>query len=205
MKKLKRNSVFLSVVCAIILLFSLSFIRNFDNSSVIEKDFQLFLEEQQPVVHSEEEIEFFKEEIVVDIKGAVNRPGVYEMEKGDRVVNVIEKAEGFHKEANKDLINLAALLEDEMVIYVPFVSDEDDLNIETFSTTFSSKDDGKININNATVDELQKIPGIGPSRAGAIVSNREENGRFNAVEDLVRVAGIGKKTVENMRDFIKVK
>ena len=201
MEKLKRNSVFISVVCAIILLFSVSFIRNFDNSSVVEDDFQQFLEVQQPMVEFDNEIE---QEIVVDVKGAVNQPGVYKMESGDRIVNVIEKAEGFHKEANIDLINLAALLEDEMVIYVPFYSDEDDQLIEEFiATTFSTNTEGgKININHATVEELKTIPGIGPARAGAIVANREEQGRFQSIEDLVRVAGIGEKTLDNMREFI---
>ncbi|OIJ16173.1 hypothetical protein BKP35_04130 [Anaerobacillus arseniciselenatis] len=204
MEKLKRNSVFISVVCAIILLFSVSFIRNFDNSSVVEDDFQQFLEVQQPMVEHDEEIELQKEEIVVDVKGAVNQPGVYKMKSGDRIVNVIEKAEGFHKEANIDLINLAALLEDEMVIYVPFYSDEDDQLIEEFiATTFSNNtEDGKININHATVEELQTIPGIGPARAGAIVANREEQGRFQSIDDLVRVSGIGEKTLDNMREFI---
>ncbi|OIJ16672.1 hypothetical protein BKP37_05415 [Anaerobacillus alkalilacustris] len=203
MIKLRRNSAFLLIVFSIALFFSVSFIRNFDNSRVSEGSFENFIEYQgfeMEVEKQEEEIRT----IIVDVKGAVNQPNVYEMYPGDRVINVIEKAEGFHSEANVNLINLAQLLVDEMVIYVPFIGEEGELSlVSTLDTTNSTN--GKINLNYATSEELQAIPGIGPSKASAIISYREEFGKFNTVDELINVSGIGQKSLEKMIDFIEVK
>jgi competence protein ComEA len=202
MIKLKRNSFFLIAVCTIALIFSVSFIKNFDNSEARQDHFQLMIEEKQ--TENIAEIEMEKVKIVVDVKGAVLQPGVYEMELGDRVVHAIEKASGFLSEANKDAINLALLLVDEMVIYVPILGEEGEL--QQISTTLQkSKDNGKININLATIEELQKIPGIGPAKASAIINYRDEIGKFKSVEELTNVTGIGMKTVEKMVEFIEVK
>lgn len=200
--KLKRNSLFLIAVGTIALIFSVSFIGNFDNSRDTTDHFQTLVIEKdigETVKHIEEK----NEKLIVDIKGAVVRPGVYEMNYGERVVHAVEKASGFLEEANKDAINLALLLEDEMVIFVPKYGDEEVEKLATIVTT--SKDNGKININIATSEELEKIPGIGPAKASAIISYRDEYGKFKSVDDIVNVSGIGKKTVEKMVDFIEVK
>ncbi|WNF37693.1 helix-hairpin-helix domain-containing protein [Bacillaceae bacterium IKA-2] len=202
MNKLKRNTVFLIVVGAIVLVFSVNFIKNFNNSGVPEDDFQFFLEtEQVPEIEIEEKV--VVENVVVDLKGAVNDPGVYVMEQGKRIVDVIERANGFLKEANKDVINLALLLEDEMVIFVPLHGEEAEVT-EQF-TISSSKDNGKVNINRATAEQLEKIPGIGPAKAAAIIASREEQGTFKSAEEIVRVSGIGQKSLEAMLEFIEVK
>jgi competence protein ComEA len=204
MMKLKRNILFVIAVCTIALIFSLSFIRNFDNSSVPDDHFQLFTEPSTTTIEQASQMEILDEKIiVVDVKGAVIKPGVYEMNRGERVVHAIEKAKGFLKDANQDVINLALLLEDEMVIFVPKIGDE---VVEKGGISNSTaKDNGKININAATAEELQQIPGIGPAKASAIISYRDEIGEFKNIDDLVNVTGIGKKTVEKMSDFIVVK
>lgn len=137
--------------------------------------------------------------IVIDVKGAVKKPGVYTMNEGDRVVDAIEKAGGLQSEADENQLNLASLLKDEMVIYVPKKGEE-----VTQTNVQSQNDDGKVRINSATSEELQKLQGIGPAKAEAIITYREENGPFKTVEDLLEVSGIGEKTLENIKDDIVV-
>lgn len=137
--------------------------------------------------------------IVIDVKGAVKKPGVYTMNEGDRVVDAIEKAGGLLSEADENQLNLASLLKDEMVIYVPKKGEE-----VTQTNVQSQNDDGKVRINSATSEELQKLQGIGPAKAEAIITYREENGPFKTVEDLLEVSGIGEKTLENIKDDIVV-
>lgn len=205
MISIKRYSVFIITVFAIVLFFSVSFIRNFDNNELTEENFQNLIEQQQveTVVQNGQVDEVKETTIMVDIKGAVNKPGVYEMKQGDRIISVIEKAQGFHKDANIEVINLALLLEDEMLIYVPKVGEEQVHQVST--TTVVSNDNGKININTASIEELQEIPGIGPAKARTIISYREENGKFKNPDELVQVSGIGQKTVEKMLDYIVAK
>ncbi len=201
MGKLKRNSLFLGIISVIVLFFSVSFIWNFDNSGVTEEEFQLIREPEQNVQTNDGELTNSK--LVVDVKGAVVVPGVYEMKQGDRVVDVIKKASGFLDEANQDVINLALILEDEMVIFVPRIGEE---NVEQMEETISqNKANGKINLNTATAEELQEIPGIGPAKATAIISYRDEVNKFQKLDDLTNVSGIGQKTIEKLADFIEVK
>jgi len=140
------------------------------------------------------------EAIVVDVEGAVKHPGVYEMKQGDRVVDVVKKAGGLTKEADPAQINLAKKLTDEMQIYIP-KEGESGRGMAT-TDTGGTAEGGKININTATVDELQTIPGIGPAKASAIIEYREKNGPFKKVEDLDNVSGIGEKTLEHIKDKI---
>lgn len=186
------------------MFFSVSVFRSFDNSEIKQANFQSLTDEVDHLIEKQESVEMMQEKIYVDVKGAVNKTGVYEMEKGDRVIDVIAKAKGFHSEANPNYINLAEILLDEMVIYVPYIGEEDLLQQHNDFLS-SEKEDGKININKASIDELTTLTGIGPAKASAIVSYREENGHFQTVEDLERVSGIGKKTIENIKEFIIIK
>ncbi|MBA9025504.1 helix-hairpin-helix domain-containing protein [Peribacillus huizhouensis] len=142
--------------------------------------------------------------IKVDVKGAVNRPGVYIAEAGDRVIDLIADAGDFAKEADKDQVNLAQVVEDQMVILVPRVGDESVETIGSVSSSGSSSD-GKINLNTATQAELETLTGVGPSKALSIIDYREKNGKFHSVEDLKKISGIGDKTFEKLKDSIKVK
>jgi len=138
---------------------------------------------------------------MVDVKGLVKYPGVYELPFGSRVVDAIELAGGYLPESDSTSINHAMKLEDEMVIYIPYDGEE---MVESVNPTPSQKDD-KIDINTADETLLTTLPGIGPSKAGAIIKYREENGRFSSPEDLKNVTGIGDKTYERLADLIKVK
>ncbi|MBT2690293.1 helix-hairpin-helix domain-containing protein [Bacillus sp. ISL-47] len=145
--------------------------------------------------------------IIVDLKGAVKKPGVYETLEGDRVIDVLEKAGGLLENADRNQINLALRVADEMAIYIP-EKGEGVLEMngdEGMASISVQQNDGKINLNKASEAELQTLPGIGPSKAAAILEHRETNGAFKAIEDLKLIAGIGEKTFEKLKEQIKVK
>ncbi|WP_338470316.1 helix-hairpin-helix domain-containing protein [Niallia sp. XMNu-256] len=144
-----------------------------------------------------------EEKIVVDVKGAVHSPGVYECQPGDRVKDVIERAGGLLEHADQNSINLAMKLEDEMVLYFPVVGEEI-IDVTNGRGIGVEKGDGKININKASQSELQTLTGIGPSKADAIIEFREQNGPFKAIEDLKKISGIGEKTFEKLKDEISI-
>lgn len=135
--------------------------------------------------------------VVVDIKGEVQHPGVYEIEESSRVRDVVQLAGGFTNSADQNFINLAQKVFDEMVILVPEIGHEGSINV-------GESQSAKIRINYATVEEIQKLPGIGPSKANAIVEYRDANGYFQQVEDLLGVTGIGEKTLEAIKDELQV-
>ncbi|MEG7356626.1 helix-hairpin-helix domain-containing protein [Bacillus inaquosorum] len=144
--------------------------------------------------------------IVIDIKGAVQHPGVYEMRTGDRVSQAIEKAGGTGEQADEMQVNLAELLQDGIVVYIPKKGEETTMQ-QGFGGAVKS-DGGKeapVNINTATLEELQGISGVGPSKAEAIIGYREENGRFQTIEELTKVSGIGEKSLEKIKSSITVK
>ena len=140
----------------------------------------------------------------VDIKGEVLHPGVYEFSCESRVQEVIKKAGGFTEEADETKINLAQKITDQMQMIVPNVhsKQEDGLtegNSEkgnSTNTSVSNSKQGTININTATLEELQTIKGIGKKKAEAILQYRKEHGSFRTKEDLLQVKGIGKKALE---------
>ncbi|GGE74697.1 helix-hairpin-helix domain-containing protein [Priestia taiwanensis] len=136
---------------------------------------------------------------LVDVKGAVVKSGVYELRQGTRIKDAIAAAGGFADHADSNGVNLAATLQDEMVVYVPVIGEEQ----STVQNGGETKD-SKISINKATSEELQQIPGIGPTRAETIINYREENGPFKKIEDLLEISGIGEKTLEKMKDKIKL-
>ena len=140
----------------------------------------------------------------VDIKGEVLQPGVYEFSCESRIQEVIKKAGGFTEEADETKINLAQKITDQMQIIVPNVhSKQEDGFTEgnsekgsSTNTTPSNSKQGVININTATLEELQTIKGIGKKKAEAILQYRKEHGPFRTKEDLLQVKGIGKKALE---------
>lgn len=152
-------------------------------------------------------IEETKVQIVVHITGQVVNNGIVKVEEGARIIDAIEAAGGATAEADLSKINLAYLLEDGMKIYVPSINDETDFGSVTSSSgvSESSKEVLKVNINTATSEELQKLPGIGESIANRIITYRKENGKFKNIEDLKNVSGIGDAKYNNIKDYITVK
>ncbi|EMT47081.1 helix-hairpin-helix domain-containing protein [Anoxybacillus flavithermus] len=156
------------------------------------------LEQQEQQEEKKEELS-----IVVDVKGAVKRVGVYEVAPESRVHDVIQLAGGFTDEADETKVNLAMKVHDEMVIYVPKKGEE--ITTEAATTNDASRSSEKININTATAEQLQTLDGIGPAKASAIIAYREEHGPFQKVEDLLHVSGIGQKSLEKIKEQIVVR
>ena len=146
--------------------------------------------------------------IFVDVKGAVTSPGVYEAFDGERVLNLVERAGGLLESADKNNINFAMKVVDEMVLYIPVVGEQNS-SLTGLGAVGSLQEetatDGKINLNSATESDLQTIPGIGPSKAAAIMEYRDTNGPFKSVEDLMEISGIGEKTFEKLKEHIAVR
>ena len=141
--------------------------------------------------------------IIVYITGAVPRAGVYALPQGARVQDAISAAGGFLAEAEKSQINLAALLEDGEKLDIPYV--EGGLPVlATPGPTVVAVTSELININTASVAELDVLPGIGPTTAQKIVTYREQNGPFVNTEDIINVSGIGPGTYERIKDLITV-
>ena len=140
----------------------------------------------------------------VDIKGEVLRPGVYEFSCESRIQEVIKKAGGFTEEADETKINLAQKVTDQMQMIVPNVNSKQEGGVtegnsekgNSSNTTPSNSKQGTVNINTATLEELQTIKGIGKKKAEAILQYRKEHGPFRTKEDLLQVKGIGKKALE---------
>lgn len=167
--------------------------------------------------------------IKVDVKGQINAPGVYELDEGSRVNDLINKAGGITKTADTSIINLSKKLDDEMVIIIyskeeanklkegnfktitdicPKVNDAcptnelKTINEESKKENKESSPNSKISINNASEKELQTLTGIGQSKAKAIIKYREEVGNFKTIQDIKNVSGIGDSAFEKIKDQI---
>ncbi|MEE0949541.1 MAG: helix-hairpin-helix domain-containing protein [Streptococcus equinus] len=151
------------------------------------------------------------DKIFVDIKGAVRKEGVYELTSGSRVTDVVKLAGGFTDDADKKSVNLAEKVADEAVIYVARVGEEvtpasnpSQIKNTAASGAQQDADSAQINLNTATLEELQTISGIGAKRAQDIINYRDNNGGFSSVDDLKNVSGIGEKTLEKLKAEVTV-
>ncbi len=142
--------------------------------------------------------------IVVHVAGAVAEPGVYELPAGSRVGAAIETAGGPSRRADPGALNLAAPLADGERVYVPKVGETVPRIPVEDAATGSAAPAGPVDVNRATAEELDTLPGIGPTTAAAIVDHREENGPFASVDDLESVRGIGPAKLDAIRDLVSV-
>lgn len=163
--------------------------------------------------------------IYIDVTGAVKKPSVVKILDGSRVFEAIELAGGITSDGESKFLNLAAKLTDGTQVYVPTkqeVSEQETANTKGIgnhaetsyigsssnptSSSYNNKDNtsnsGLVNINTADSTELQKLTGVGPSTAEKIISYRNNFGKFEKIEDLKNVSGIGDKTFEKLRDKI---
>ena len=148
--------------------------------------------------------------ISVDIEGEVIHPGVYQMNKGDRIEDVLIQAGGLGVNADREWVaknlNRAQLLSDGMKIYILGKSEslnsksQTDTN-QTLGVTTSNR---LVNLNTATVEQLDTLSGIGPAIAGRIIDYREANGGFRDINELKLVSGIGDKLYEQIKDGVEI-
>lgn len=168
-------------------------------------------ENQEAVGGEGADYEEDKEMITVHITGEVNYSGVVILKAGDRVVDAIEAAGGETAEADLNKLNLAYILNDGEKIYIPNknqTSENEEYitsGIGEGTTNTNNGATSKININSATAEELTQLPGVGEATANKIISYRQENGKFQDIEDLKNVPGIGNSKFENIKELISVK
>ena len=149
----------------------------------------------------------------VYICGAVNVPGVYEVEQNERLYEVVEAAGGLREDAAEESVNQARQIEDGEMIRILTQEEaaqagdeeagegaENDVKAET-----ANDSDGRIDLNLATVAELMTLPGIGQAKADSIVRYREKNGAFSSIEEIKQVEGIKEGVYNRIKDNIKVK
>lgn len=141
--------------------------------------------------------------ICVHVSGAVASPGVCYLPEGSRAADAVEAAGGFAEGAAEDSLNLARILADGEQLIVAR-TDELVATNPSPGAAAPAPANAKININTATSEELQELDGVGEATAEKIIKEREENGPFATVEDIMRVPGIGEKKFEAMRDDITV-
>jgi len=190
-----------------------------DNSNIEKKD-----KTKDNKMDENDNNEFIK----VDIKGAVKKPGVYEISSNKRVIDVISLAGGLNKNANTNYVNLSTKLKDEMVIWIYTNEDISKLELEKSSVKYMVKEcncptvdnttclnnnaddkDNKdkesiININTANQEKLTNIPGIGEGKAKLIIEYRTKNGMFKSIEDIKNVSGIGDAIYNKIKNYIKI-
>ena len=162
----------------------------------------------QDTRQSSQKTEPLSQTITVDVKGAVQKPGVYDLASGSRVTDAIQKAGGLTDKADRRSINLAQKLADEAVIYVATEGEASPLLgsswVESSHQSPSESTKGKVNLNTATITDLQSISGIGAKRAQDIIDYRDSSGGFKSVDELSNVSGIGDKTLEKLREEVTV-
>ncbi len=161
------------------------------------------------------------DDIYIDIKGYVNKPGVYKMKKDSRVIDAIDVSGGLKKDANTRFINLSKLLNDGDVIVIYSNSEikkaekQDTIIVETPCVCEEIKNDacykeeptkvnGKININTANIDELKTLNGIGDAKAKAIIEYREKYGNFKSTIEILNVSGISQTIYAKIKENITV-
>lgn len=208
------------IVGLLVVVIGISFISNSNQNDLVYKD-----EKLEDVV--EDSIEEVDEQTItsikVDIKGAVNKPGVYELEYNSRVSDAIEASGGLTKDADTSMINLSKNLSDEMVIIIYTKDEIEEMKSGNTSIKYIEKEcicpeiendacieevidnkeevekDGKVSLNNASLEELMTLDGIGESKAKAIIEYRNKN-EFKSIEEIMEVNGIGTATYEKIKD-----
>ena len=140
--------------------------------------------------------------ITVDVKGAVKTPGIYDLPVGSRINDAVQKAGGLTDNADSKSINLAQRISDEALVYVP--TKEEATSQEMPSSTSNSKENKKVNLNKASLEELKQVKGLGAKRAQDIIDHRDSNGKFKSVDELKKVSGIGAKTIEKLKEYVTV-
>lgn len=203
----------------------ISFEENIENVSSREEKLK---EEVNVKNEIEEGVEtesqtFTDTQFIVYITGEVKQEGVYGLAPNSRIADAIEKAGGLTEEADISQINLAYVLEDGMKVRIPNKNEKkqtnetelsgEDKTTQLVTTSSGTKEEnntteekqGKININTATQEQLENLPGVGPSTASKIIAYRKEKGKFSKIEEIKEVSGIGESKFAILKDLICVK
>jgi competence protein ComEA len=142
--------------------------------------------------------------VIVHVAGAVASPGLYRLGGAPRVADAVDAAGGVAPDADVDALNLAAPVADGQRIYVPRQG-EAGADPSAGDTGVVAADSQPVDLNSATSEQLDALPGIGPSTAEAIISYRREHGRFRSVDELLEVRGIGQAKLDELRAKVRVR
>lgn len=207
----KKDKIIIALIIGIVIVISRNFVSSKNNDELVFEKQGLSIEmksnedkknNDDNKLNSESKNSIKK----VHISGEINKPGVYQINEDYRLEDLINDAGGLTENADIDKINLALKLEDQMRIIIPNINDKNnDVEISTnqLISPVEKIDDKKVNINKADKAQLMTLPNIGEKRAQAIIEYREKN-KFNKIEDIKNVSGIGDKYFEAMKDMIVI-
>ena len=216
----KNKIIFLSILLVLLTVSVCMFL----NLSKFKQEEQVVFSDSKDLIDKIEEKKENDECYFVDVKGAVNNPGVYCLSKDKRVVDAINVAGGLTSNADTSLLNLSMSLEDEMIIRVYYKdevinsNEEKDLNInseskinknpitkkEEVKNEITSNESKKININTSSKSELMTLSKIGEVKANQIIEYRNTHGMFKTIEDIKNVKGIGDSLFETIKNNITI-
>lgn len=209
MKKIKSIiGIILIIICCttvIIVKNNIGFKENMyivSESEFINDDNNFENTNNDTLVNEEKENEM----ITIYISGQVNNPGVVSVENDKRLIDAIEILGGTTKDADLNRVNMALKVEDEGHYIIPKIGEEVlDNSLQNNIKQYNDESMGnKININTASISELDDLPGVGEATANKIYKYREENGNFKSIEEIKSVNGIGDKKYEDIKDLISI-
>lgn len=226
MSKIRKFFPILVIVCIIFVFFikNITPILKNDNYIVsqaedkkeINKNFESVQKDEDLNMDNSEKINTVNKKITIFISGEVKSPGVVELYSEDRLMDGVKKCGGVTDEADMNRINLAMKISDEGHYIIPKIGEEienvKDKGKETVNQTQNlndnkseqNKENNKININNASLIELDSLPGVGEVTAQKIIDYREENTKFKSIEEIKNVKGIGENKFNNLKDYISI-
>lgn len=206
----RKDKLIIALIIGIVIVLSHNFVSSQESDDLVFENISSSLNDQKkakPINNNDNKEKIEKSTIKkVHISGEINKPGVYEINDNYRLEDLVNDAGGLKENADINKINLALKLEDQMRIIIPNINDKD--NSENNMTTqlispINENDNKKVDINTADQSELMTLPNIGEKRAEAIIEYRQKN-KFNKIEDIKNVSGIGDKYFEAMKDMIVV-
>ena len=213
----KKIIISIILIVLVIILFMIYMITSNTNDEISLESLTVSgnTAESNVVENLEAEEELETEKIAIHIIGEVKKEGIVYLEASSRIVDAIKEAGGATKEADLSQINLAYELQDGQKIYIPnknekiseYITMSSGNNViieENNSSAETERKENKVNINTANVNELDNLPGIGPSLAQRIIEYREENGNFKSIEELQNIKGIGESKYSDIKDKVTV-
>ena len=210
MQKINKKIIFIIIIISGIIYGIFNYFIQNKNKENLENISQDIIINDQTENTTEENNN--QEKIVIHITGAICNEGIYELDENSRIADAVKIAGGLKEDADLKQINLAYILEDGMKINIPSKNEitngtinntENYITKENLNSSNNAKT-SKVNINSATQTELETLPGIGPSTALKIINYRKEKGKFNKIEDIKNVNGIGENKFNKIKEFIKI-
>ncbi|AFS78976.1 ComE operon protein 1 [Gottschalkia acidurici 9a] len=213
----KKQQIAILIIVVLIFIVGYKIIDKDQQQGILVEDEELFFDNEiENNIDDDSKVSNNKDEgqaeIVIHITGEINEPGIVTLKEDDRIIDAIKEAGGLTSSADESKINLAKKLLDEDKVYIPKIGEDiesdsmsDDINIISNENKSEGSSNvtgsGKININIASKEELKMLPGIGEATAQKIIDYREAS-KFNSIEDIMKVSGIGEKKFQAIKEMI---